>query len=104
MKGEVSPLSYELKPIQILILSDPDKARRVILKSLRDSGMHLGEVERRLGCSRPTLLRWIERLALQETVEELREEALRDGWHHDRRGGRPKGSTVAAGAKPRTAS
>jgi len=94
-------MSFEQKEIQGLIIAEPEKARKKILSALEASRMHMGDAAKRLGCAHSTLLRWIAQLALARPIEVLKARAIRQGWHHNKIGGRPKGSTVETGAAPR---
>lgn len=92
-------MSYQKHKLAALMQLDPVAARVQIVAALESSGMHMEAAAQALGCAHNTMLRWIERLEID--VDALRERARDEGWHHDRHGGRPLGSTVAAGAAPR---
>lgn len=91
-------MPFEQKEILALIIADPAKAKTKILVALQATGMHMVEAAKRLGCDNSTLLRWIDRLGMKRDVERMRARAEREGWHHKKHGGRPKGTTVANGA------
>lgn len=84
--------------ISHLIHLDPKKAKDLILTALRDNKMHVGDAAKAIGCTHGTLLIWIGKLEMQPAVEKLRALATREGWHHDRHGGRPKMTAKALAA------
>lgn len=84
-----------------LIAVDPTKAKAKILQALKAARMHKAVATKEIGCSHGTFLRWIVRLGMQQEIEEMAAKAVKEGWHHEERGGRPQGSTVANGAAPR---
>lgn len=85
---------YTSHQVHALILVDPSKASELILKALRKAKMRKGEAASSLGCSHGTFLRWIHRLGIEERIERLQAQALREGWHFEKPlpSGRTKGS------------
>lgn len=84
-----------------LIRERPQAARLAICLALFLSGMSKSDAAKRLKCTHGTLLRWIAMLKLEKRIELMTNDAIKNGWHHGRKGGRPKGATVANGAAPR---
>ncbi len=95
-------MAYSNHEINALITVEPAKAKKIILAALKVAGMHKGRASKELSCAHSTLLRWIEKLSLDAEIAQMMEVAERRGWRHNGRTGRPKGSTVANGAAPRT--
>ena len=95
------PNTHPDHEISAYIRVKPEEAKKRLLAALREAGMHKGEAAKALGCAYTTLLKWIDKLDLEETIQSMTERAEREGWHHGRKGGRPVGSTVANGAAPR---
>lgn len=83
-----------------LIIADPPRASKIILGSLKENGMHKGQTAEALGCTHGTLLRWIAKLELSDQIDRMVEKADTQGWRHNGRTGRPRGTTVANGAAP----
>lgn len=73
-----------------LIHTDPNEAKNQILEALRTEKMHIGNAAHRIGCTHGTLLIWMKKLEMQKAVDKLKATALKEGWHHEERGGRPK--------------
>ena len=74
------------------ITANPKAAKEKILGALRTAGMHMETAAAELGCAHNTLLRWIDKLGIGNDVEKLRVKARKEGWHHDKKGGRPVGT------------
>lgn len=70
----------------------PGKARKKILKVLRESGMHRGNAAKALGCTHSTFLRWVGLLDLSREIERMVEQAKKEGWYVEGRTGRPAGA------------
>jgi len=87
--------------ITALIRVNPEEAKRRILAALRETGMHKALAAKKIGCAHSTLIAWIAQLEMAKAIDTLVAKAQKEGWHHDRKGGRPTGTTVANGAAPR---
>lgn len=87
--------------ISALIRVAPKEAEKKVLAALRARKMHKGDASKLLGCAHSTLIDWIRLLGLAPKIEKLDAQAKKEGWHHGRNGGRPRGSTVENGAAPR---
>jgi len=94
-------MPYVVHPIRALIVANPILAIAEIRTVLIACGMCKSDVAKHFGCTHGTFLRWLNMLGLEEEVDLLSEQAKREGWSHNRRGGRPKGSTVRNGARRR---
>lgn len=79
-----------LTPIGALALVRPEEARVAILRAMRLAGAHRARAAEALGCSRATFARLVARLGMEGELERLEREALRNGTHHGRLGGRPR--------------
>ena len=91
-------MAYVIHEINALISIDPTKAKKTILAALKKAKMHKEDAAKLLGCNYVTLLRWISRLDMEAEIEEANTLAKKQGKFHDRKGGRPLGTTVANGA------
>ncbi len=80
-------MAFVKHQMRSLIDVDPDRARREILAAVRKAKMHMGEAAKALECRQQTLLSWVRALDLEQEIDEMRETAKRNGWHHDRLGG-----------------
>lgn len=87
-----------------LIMIDPEKAKEEICKALRSAGMHKGNAAKEMGCSHGTLLRWIERLSLDTTIEKMMKQAQQKGWRFNGRTGRPRKTKTKTRSKRASAS
>jgi hypothetical protein len=85
--------------MQALIITSPDAAKKKILAAIKASHVHLGKAAEALGCSHATLVRWVGKLGLAESVAEMKADAIEHGKYAGHKGGRPPGSTIANGAK-----
>lgn len=94
-------MTYANHEINALITIDPAKAKEAICEALRSAGMHKGNAAKALGCTHSTLLRWIDKLDLDAEIAKLMKQAEKKGWRFNGRTGRPLGTTVENGAKPR---
>lgn len=94
-------MAFEQKEMQAIMVVDPARAKQMILDALASTGVHIGNASKSLGCNRITLTRWIVKLDLGAAVEAMKTQAIADQTYEARKGGRPKGTTVSAGAAPR---
>lgn len=85
-----------------MVRLDPKKLERIMIAALRKAGMHRGGAAADLGVSHAAISRWITRLGIGDQVAELEQRALKEGWHHGRRGGRPLGATDSVERRPRS--
>ena len=92
-------MAYVVHEVNALISVDPEKAKSRILTALKKSKWHKEDAAKILDCNYVTLLRWITRLRLEKKIASETKFAKKAGTFHDRKGGRPLGSTVANGAK-----
>lgn len=91
-------MAYVIHEINALISINPEKAKKTILSALKKARMHKEDAAAELGCNYVTLLRWISRLSMEKDIEAANDLAKKQGKFHDRKGGRPVGTTVANGA------
>jgi hypothetical protein len=75
--------------IGALVICDPDRARREIIRAFRDSGANRQDTAAALGVGRNALTKYVATLGITEELNELEDTAKRNGWHHGRVGGRP---------------
>lgn len=84
-------MANKVHQMRYMILVEPEKAKREIIRALRKTGMHRAQAAAELGCAHSTFLKWIEQLKMADEIEALEETSIRNGWHHGSVGGRPKG-------------
>lgn len=82
-------MAYTNHEINALISIAPGDAKTRILDALRDAKMHRADAAKILDCHGDTLRRWIVRLGLETEIGKLMRVAKKEGWFHDRKGGRP---------------
>ena len=82
-------MAYRRQEIGLLAQVDPEEAKRRIVEALQASGCHRDEAASAMGCSKHTLWRWIVSLDLEATITKLEKRAVREGWHHGKRGRPP---------------
>ena len=80
-------MACERHQMAALIQVDPTKAKKQIVDAYVKAKCHFGEAAKALGCHQHTLGRWAEALGIQEQLKKIAERALKEGWHHGRRGG-----------------
>ncbi len=95
----MSQPSQQSQQMRALITVEPGKAKEKILAALKTSKVHMATAAAALGCTHGTLLRWIADLELTRAVEQMKGKAIKEGWHHGRKGGRPVGKTASARRK-----
>lgn len=93
-------MAYVIHEVNALISVDPEKAKAKILAALKKAKWHKEDAAKVLDCNYVTLLRWITRLRMEKKIASETKLAKKAGTFHDRKGGRPKGTTVANGASP----
>lgn len=78
------------------MVREPRAAAREILRRYQEAKCSQKQVALDMGCSEPTIIRWIKVLnekgtGIRARMVEMRKRALREGWHHNegRKGGRP---------------
>lgn len=91
---------YQKHELGSLIEYKPKEATERILNALREAKAHKADAAKLLGCSHGTLLRWIAKLGIGPQIDKLVAKAEREGWHHGRTGGRPRGSVKVKAARP----
>lgn len=65
-----------------LIHSDPQAARAIIAKTLRENGMNKTRTALALGCGHATMLRWISQLGMNAEIDRMNGRSVKEGWHH----------------------
>lgn len=67
----------------------PNDARTQIEAAFRKCGAHHERTARELGVNKRTFARVVDALNMRHRLARLTEEAIKKGWHHGERGGRP---------------
>lgn len=60
----------------------PAEATQTILAAFRNAGANLRATAESLGVTERTLHRYVEALGIGRQLEDMRERAKREGWHH----------------------
>jgi hypothetical protein len=86
-------------PLGIVALTDPEAARKRITEAFRKAKAHREDAASLLSIDPTTVRRMCIRLGLRPVLDKLEEQARREGWHHGKRGGWPKGKPRAKAPK-----
>lgn len=80
-------MPYVKHILRSLIEVDPKKAKVKIFGAFTKAQCHYGETAKILGCEAHSVSRWAEKLGIREILRKIEARALREGWHHGRKGG-----------------
>lgn len=71
----------------------PAEATRTIIEAFRSAGANLRATAESLGVTERTLHRYVEALGIGRQLEDMRERAKREGWHHGGRWPKKEGES-----------
>lgn len=83
-------MAYQKHPVGVLIDAAPKQATERILTEFRKAKCSQVLAAQRLGVAESTLIRWVERLGLAPKLAAIVKTAIREGWHHGEKRGRPR--------------
>ncbi len=100
-------MAYTKQEMTALIQVEPQEAKEQILAAYKKAKCSIHGAAEVLGCGERTVYRWMEMLNLTGAFAKMKQQALKEGWHHknSRQGGRPVGTkTVVKRLKKRNGS
>lgn len=90
-------MAYQKQDFASRIVVEPKEASAWIVEWYREAKCSQKATADKIGCSEATLIRWIRILdekgtGIRRALARAKRSALAEGWHHRRKGGRPRRS------------